>query len=378
MAATFHFRYGFPVIRVRHVTDRLSARGGADWHLLGVIRAQIEAWGADAVRLAVGQVDGTAPPFPCPVEIVPGLEARVRAAVDPEPLLGPAALIHLHNVVNPAALELLVRAGRPLVATVQDHRSFCPGRGKWTAAGEVCREPLGGARCGGCFGAGVEERRYLAAMLALTRERLAALREVPAVTVLSRYMKRELVAAGLAAERVHVIPPFVHGLEDDHPEDGPPCALFVGRLVEAKGPLDAVEAWRRAGLDLPLVLAGTGSARERVRELAPEVELRGWVPHERLAGLYRRARLLLVPCRWQEPFGIVGLEALSLGVPVAAWDSGGVREWHPGPGLAPWGDVDALARAAREVAGSAPPPPRGFERAALMDRLHALYLTVAP
>ena len=378
MAATLPFRYGFPVIRVRHVTDRLSARGGADWHLLGVIRSQIEAWGADAVRLAVGQVDGTVPAPPCPVEVVPGLEARVRAPVDPGPLLGPAALIHVHNVVNPAALERLVRAGRPVVATVQDHRSFCPGRGKWTAADEVCREPFGPARCAGCFGASEKERRYLAAMLELTRDRLAALREVSAVTVLSRYMKRELVTAGLAAERVHVIPPFVHGLEDGEAEAGPPCALFVGRLVEAKGPLDAVEAWRRSGLDLPLVLAGTGSARERIAERAPEVELCGWVPHERLAGLYRRARLLLMPCRWQEPFGIVGLEALSRGVPVAAWDSGGVREWHPGPGLAPWGDVDALARAAREVVGGATPPPRGFERDALMDRLHALYLAVAP
>ena len=36
-----------------------------------------------------------------------------------------------------------------------------------------------------------------------------------------------------------------------------------------------------------------------------------------------------MPSRWQEPFGIVGLEALTLGTAVAAWDSGGVREWHP-------------------------------------------------
>ena len=34
-----------------------------------------------------------------------------------------------------------------------------------------------------------------------------------------------------------------------------------------------------------------------------------------------------------------------MGVPVVAWESGGIGEWHPGPGLVRWGDVEALAGA---------------------------------
>jgi len=68
---------------------------------------------------------------------VPGLEARLRGPAD----LGSVAasfrpdVIHLHTVVNPAVLEWA--AGRSALITVQDHRYFCPTRGKWTAAGTV-------------------------------------------------------------------------------------------------------------------------------------------------------------------------------------------------------------------------------------------------
>ena len=99
----------------------------------------------------------------------------------------------------------------------------------------------------------------------------------------------------------------------------------------------------------------------------------GWVDRAGLAALHARARVLVMASRWQEPFGIAGLEALESGVPVAAWDSGGVREWHPGDGLAPWGDLPALARAIREQAGRRAARPTGFDRESLMARLNAVY-----
>jgi glycosyltransferase involved in cell wall biosynthesis len=83
-----------------------------------------------------------------------------------------------------------------------------------------------------------------------------------------------------------------------------------------------------------------------------------------------------MPSRWQEPFGIAGLEALSLGVPVVAWDSGGIREWHPGP-LVAWGDVAGLARALGAAIGSTAAPPAGFAPARLMARLERVYAGAA-
>ncbi len=70
---------------------------------------------------------------------------------------------------------------------------------------------------------------------------------------------------------------------------------------------------------------------------------------------------------------MVGIEALSFGVPVVAWQSGAVGEWHPGPGLVPWGDVKALAAALREAIDRPPAPPRAFDREEALGRLFLLY-----
>jgi glycosyltransferase involved in cell wall biosynthesis len=157
--------------------------------------------------------------------------------------------------------------------------------------------------------------------------------------------------------------------------------LYVGRLTAAKGVREAVKAWRRSGIDLPLVLAGTGPMRAELEALAaegqdPPLQVLGWVERERLSALYQRARALLLPSRWQEPFGIVGIEALSFGVPVVAWESGGVTEWHPGPGLVRWGDTAGLARALRKaVARRLLLLPR-YDRDEAIGRLTSLYARV--
>ena len=276
----------------------------------------------------------------------------------------------MHNVVNPAVLEWA--AGADAVVRVQDHRFFCPGRGKWTADGRVCGDPMGREVCAGCF----DDPGYFERTLELTVQRLEPLRRLR-LTVLSSYMKRELTQVGVSADQVTVVPPVAYGLDRDARADGPPCVLFAGRVVEAKGIRDAISAWRRSGSELPFVVAGTGPLRREIE--AEGVEVPGWLDRRRLSAAYRRAAVLVMPSRWQEPFGIVGLEALTLGTPVAAWDSGGVREWHPGGELlVPWGDVDGLARALHSRPEHGVDSPRGFEPEVLVRRLEAVYGGRAP
>ena len=359
-------------MRILHLADRLTDRGGAYTWMLGVLGGLREE-GHD-VRLGVGSVEGRVA-APCPVDVELGLASRTPAPVDLDPLVRAFApdVVHVHNLMNPVALEWAA-GRRDALLTVQDHRFFCPGRGKWTLDGHECREPLARETCAPCF----ESDSYLQEIHALTERRLAAARRMTAITVLSRYMREELVNGGVAPTRVSVVPPFVHGLDHDAVPDGPPCVLFVGRLAAAKGVEEAVEAWRRSGVDLPLVVAGTGPLREELRAQAsrapgPPIDVLGWVDRVRLSSLYRRARALVLPSRWQEPFGIAGIEAFSFGVPVAAWESGGVSEWHPGIGLVPWGDVNSLAQA---IAGAVTRriilPPR-FPLEETLGRLLVLY-----
>lgn len=199
-----------------------------------------------------------------------------------------------------------------------------------------------------------------------------------AVIVLSDYMRAELLAVGLPAASVHVVPPFVDAGALSAPSRRvvEPCVLFVGRLVQAKGVDDAVAAWRASRLALPLVFVGTGSQRAALERAGQRVE--GWLSRADLGAWYRAARVLVLPSRWQEPFGIVGLEALSLGVPVAAWDSGGVAEWHPGGlGLVPWGEVQQLGRALAGLVDTRAAMPAGFDRVGLMERLYSVYQRLA-
>jgi len=355
-------------VRILHVADRLTERGGAYTHLLGVLEA---LGNAHENTLAVGVDEGTARAR-ARVVMAPGLEARGPAAVDLAGLADAVRpdVVHVHNVVNPAVLEWASARGRSLL-TIQDHRFFCPTRGKWKTSGAPCREPMAAEVCASCF----DDDGYFREVLNLTRRRLAAAASLP-VVVLSRYMRDELTLAGVAPDNVSVIPPFVHGLDALARPDGPPCVLFVGRLVESKGVAEAVRAWRRAAVDLPLVIAGGGPLRDGLSERG--VEVRGFVPHAELASLYARARALLLPSRWQEPFGIVGLEALHFSVPVVAWESGGVAEWHPGrPLLVPWGDEDALADALRRAVDERAALAAGFGRDEAMARLVALYEEVA-
>jgi glycosyltransferase involved in cell wall biosynthesis len=299
-------------MRILHVSDRLSERGGAYQHLLAVVEAQVRE--GHEVELAVGRADGGTPE-PCGVHIVPGLDARTSADADMEAACTRFRpdVVHVHTVVNPSVLRWAGR--RRAVITVQDHRYFCPGRGKWTRAGEPCRRAPSPAACAECF----EDAAYFREVWTLTRERLEALRALR-VVVLSRYMREELRAAGLDDADISVVPPFVRGLDGSPGARGPACVLFVGRLVAGKGALEAARAWRESGLDLPLVVAGAGPLRLDLERLGAQVL--GWVDRGTLAGLYARARVVVMASRWQEPFGIVGLEALASGVPVAAWDGG--------------------------------------------------------
>ena len=327
--------------------------------------------GGHEQHLVVGRDDGAARP-PCLVTIAPHLDARMHADADLDPLMARLRpdVVHVHNVVNPAVLEWAV--GVDAVMTVQDHRFFCPGRGKWTADGRVCGDAMGRDVCAGCF----DDPGYFEGTIELTARRLESVRRLR-LTVLSSYMKRELMQVGIPADRIAVVPPFAYGLDPEAEADGPPCVLFAGRVVESKGIREAIDAWRLSGSVLPFVVAGTGPLRREIE--AEGVDVLGWLDRGRLSAAYRRAAVLVMPSRWQEPFGIVGLEALTLGTPVAAWDSGGVREWHPGGELlVPWGDVDGLAGALRAGPGHGVYPPCGFEPEGLVQRLEAIYQKRAP
>ena len=102
--------------------------------------------------------------------------------------------------------------------------------------------------------------------------------------------------------------------------------------------------------------ARSSRPRRRRREGAP-LEVLGWV-EARPAGRPLSARRSpdLFPSRWQEPFGMVGIEALSFGVPVVAWSPERCTNGTGARRLVHWGDV-RRSRERSQVRGEAAPAP---------------------
>lgn len=109
-------------------------------------------------------------------------------------------------------------------------------------------------------------------------------------------------------------------------------ALFLGRMSPDKGPVAAIDAARAAGI--PLVLAAKCRENAEVAYfehaveplLGGDVEWVGEVGGRRKLDLLAGARCLLFPIDWEEPFGMVMIEAMACGTPVVALRRGAVPE----------------------------------------------------
>ena len=108
--------------------------------------------------------------------------------------------------------------------------------------------------------------------------------------------------------------------------------VFLGRVEEIKGPHLAIEIARRSGV--PLVIAGNIPVEHRSWyefRFAPHVDGKnvvyiGPVNDTQKNELLGRARALLMPVLWKEPFGIVMAEAMACGTPVLGLACGAVPE----------------------------------------------------
>ncbi len=224
-------------------------------------------------------------------------------------------LVHDHS--GPLAAALLARSGAPVLHTVH---------GPLTGAnGELYRRL---ARCGGDL-----------RLIALGPGQQRALPEAP--------------WHGVCPNAVDVtLYPF-HAGHDDY-------LAFLGRFGDDKGAHRAIEVARTLGLELRIG-AKCREPEERAyfeRHVRPHlgsgVEYLGELSHGEKVELLGRARALLFPIDWDEPFGLVMVEAMACGTPVIATRRGSVPE------VLEHGRTGVLVEDHREM-------PRALEQADALD-----------
>jgi glycosyltransferase involved in cell wall biosynthesis len=106
--------------------------------------------------------------------------------------------------------------------------------------------------------------------------------------------------------------------------------LYLGRIDERKGIHVAVDALRELLGDATLTVQGTGDEDylRQLRERAPAGRVTfSTEPRERLPKIYAAADAVLFPVQWEEPWGLVPLEAMAVGRPVIASGTGGSSEY---------------------------------------------------
>ena len=196
------------------------------------------------------------------------------------------------------------------------------------------------------------------------------------VALWSRYPEAPFIAVSDAQARrlrgLHVAGVVHHAVDPaalpfrPAPDD---YLLFLGRFTPGKGAVEAIRTARRAGFRLLLAAAENEHYRSAVAPLVDgeRVVYAGEADPARRAALLGGARALLYPVQAAEPFGLVLIEAMLCGTPVAALDRGAVGEIvDDGVTGGVFGSLDRLAAGLSRVAAL----DRARVRARALDRFH--------
>jgi glycosyltransferase involved in cell wall biosynthesis len=268
-------------------------------------------------------------------------------------------VIYLNNVPNLELLEALLNSGLPVIRMVHDHGLYCMRGYKYNYfTRRICTRPCSPFCVFPCLasiarnpegGFPLKWVSYKA-----KRKEIALNQRCDHLVVYSDYVKKELIQNGFADERIDVVVPIPVRNDVTPGSSLSPrnLILFAGQLIRGKGVDVLLHALAKVRTHFECAIFGDGSHRRQCERLCwklglgERVRFQGYVLPAELDKFYREASVFVMGSLWPEPFGMAGPEAMRYGLPVVAFDAGGIREWltdGENGYLIPWRDTELFA-----------------------------------
>ncbi len=148
-------------------------------------------------------------------------------------------------------------------------------------------------------------------------------------------MRNELLRNGFDVRKIEIHPPV--------PRAGDPSVrsnfsdknliFYAGQIIRGKGVDVLLRALALVTMPFECIILGEGSHKEYCEKLSVKLGLQdrvrflGFVPQEQLQEFYKECSVVAISSIWPEPFATIGMEAMRYGLPVVAFDVGGISDW---------------------------------------------------
>lgn len=239
-------------------------------------------------------------------------------------------VIHFHNVSLIGGTEVLslrpTKGPTPVtLMTAHEYWLVCPLSLLWKSGAAPCDKPE-------CLRCTLQAGRPPQFWRALDPGISSALAPLDALLFPSRHALDAHTGRGVTHPRMLQLPYFLPadwaGPAAAVPPSPRPYFAAAGRLIKEKGFHTLIPLMRHFP-DADLRIAGAGRYESELRRQAaavPNVSFTGPLEASALAGLYAGATAVIVPSLFHETFGLVTIEALSMGTPVIAHRAGALPE----------------------------------------------------
>lgn len=274
-------------------------------------------------------------------------------------------LIYVHKLADLEVLEALLAAEVPAIRMMHDHDVCCMRSYKYHFfSRKICRRPVSAFclfPCGAFIARDHNGRLPVKWVSYAAKKREIQINQgFHRLVVATDYMKEELLRNGFSAEKIEIhapVPPM-----GDQPAQSTfserNLIVYAGQVIRGKGVDVLLESLARVRVPFECLILGDGSQRafceglSRRLGLDDRVRFMGFIPQQEVKSYFLEATAMVLGSVWPEPFGAAGLEGMRYGLPVVAFDAGGIREWlidgYNGF-LVPWMDRACFAARVEEL-----------------------------